>query len=719
MADGFQYTPGTPKLDGVPVADPGPASRGVLRFSLTNVAPGNRTSCLRQPCRHRPRAEGRERQGHRHRRGPVPARRRTSPVTVVEAFELNGAANDFKVLAQRHAVRQPHLVQDRHRPLPVRHHRGSRRSRAPPPTIFLGNLAADYDLTLYGPPTSAPAKTADETQTSVEDVGLDAAPRRDSVAPDLVNDIPVHGRASARWRPSPPAAARRTSRSRRARSSRARTGSRCRGTTAHSARSPTCCAERLSKGHPAAGLLRPGHCRSRPRPQAPLPDPGTYPADLNTIFLVAPQRWAPRTRPTACSPSSTTPPVCGMGPDVVGRIVPVDWDPRSPTRTAPGRATGAPRKRRSRGRTRSAASSTASAPRVRRCATSWSSVTTASSRWRACSTALRSRTSGPTPRRSNAATARTTSSSGASPAAGCSPTTSTARRGSIDIENSTRQLYLPRLAVGRLVESPEDIAAALERFVASRRPARPPHRRRIVVDRHRLRLPEPTARRRSRPTLAGKTTPRPSLINETWTAPEPVRRARSPLRTHVGSINAHFDQSPTAAGGRELQRDPRDDLFSVDDVDRRRCRKLAGRILFSMGCHSGLSVSDVAVGAPTPDWAQTLTGAQRARCGRATPATATATPSSSRTPRSSWGCSPQELSNGATIGAALDRGEEQLQERDAAVEPLRREGAAGGRALRPPDVQAGRPHRAPRRRPRTRCARRGRARCVTDHDARG
>ena len=60
----------------------------------------------------------------------------------------------------------------------------------------------------------------------------------------------------------------------------------------------------------------------------------------------------------------------------------------------------------------------------------------------------------------------------------------------IDIENSLRQLYLPRLAVGRLVESPEDIAAALGRFFTSGGRLDPLTTAGVVVDRHRLRLPD-------------------------------------------------------------------------------------------------------------------------------------------------------------------------------------------------------------------------------------
>src|SRR4029077_17470162 len=91
----------------------------------------------------------------------------------------------------------------------------------------------------------------------------------------------------------------------------------------------------------------------------------------------------------------------------------------------------------------------------------------------------------------------------------------------IDIENSTRQLSLPRLAVGRLVESPEDISAALTRFHDSGGrldPLTASGTSSFVAGYDFL----ADGSHEIESELATKTTARPSLISESWTSSDLV-----------------------------------------------------------------------------------------------------------------------------------------------------------------------------------------------------
>ncbi len=64
---------------------------------------------------------------------------------------------------------------------------------------------------------------------------------------------------------------------------------------------------------------------------------------------------------------------------------------------------------------------------------------------------------------------------------------------------------------------------------------------------------------------------------------------------HDGLLSALEDTAGTQA-----------DLYEPIDAQNQITDILKGRIIFSMGCHSGLSVSDVQVGGATPDWAETF-----------------------------------------------------------------------------------------------------------------
>ncbi len=140
----------------------------------------------------------------------------------------------------------------------------------------------------------------------------------------------------------------------------------------------------------------------------------------------------------------------------------------SQRRTTRGTPTRAPPTRPTRSSTRSPDSSSAFAtarcpasPPIHRSPTSWSSVATTSSRWHASTTPPESATRRVTPTsstsmvRTSARSARATSSA-------------TIPYGDLDpIEWATRRLYVPELALGRLVESPAQIIAQIDAFGAA------------------------------------------------------------------------------------------------------------------------------------------------------------------------------------------------------------------------------------------------------------
>ena len=176
-----------------------------------------------------------------------------------------------------------------------------------------------------------------------------------------------------------------------------------------------------------------------------------------------------------------------------------------------------------------------------------------------------------------------------------------------------RELFAPTIAVGRLVETPAEIGTALSEYLDLLGPSRPVDC--VLVG---LRLPDRRRRsRRRRP----RRPPRPRRASTTpeWTASD--LEADLDESPDVASVNAHFDHYralPADQDARGIQ----SELFTIadvaDDADLDgdgdidpgpTATALQGALLFSMGCHGGLSVSDDSVGGlHNQDWAQTLTG---------------------------------------------------------------------------------------------------------------
>jgi hypothetical protein len=168
-----------------------------------------------------------------------------------------------------------------------------------------------------------------------------------------------------------------------------------------------------------------------------------------------------------------------------------------------------------------------------------------------------------------------------------------------------RALYVPDLAVGRLVESPEDILAQLALFVDSRGVLDPSTALTTGYD-------FLTDGAEAIDTaLAGGIDQRTRLVDDDWTREDLITNLfpRDGSTPDLASVNAHFDhRRALPALPDRLGRYGEDDLFTVDDVP---AGRLDRRVLFSMGCHSALSVPDGYVprsAALGQDWPQVFSG---------------------------------------------------------------------------------------------------------------
>ena len=186
--------------------------------------------------------------------------------------------------------------------------------------------------------------------------------------------------------------------------------------------------------------------------------------------------------------------------------------------------------------------------------------------------------------------------------------------GSRPTSSSARWGGLP--ADGRRLEARRRRRLPRQRAVRARAGGRPPRRvadghgqddRRLhrgeraaradEHSRHRLRLPRPTAQRRSTPFAAGLGTNAKSLINDTWDRDSCSRSSSRPVvRAAADSLNAHFDHHGCCR--RRRTGEPPTTL-SHGRHHLARINAMAGRLGFSIGCHSGLAVSTRSSAPPT------------------------------------------------------------------------------------------------------------------------
>jgi predicted outer membrane repeat protein len=178
-----------------------------------------------------------------------------------------------------------------------------------------------------------------------------------------------------------------------------------------------------------------------------------------------------------------------------------------------------------------------------------------------------------------------------------------------------RQLFVPDLAVGRLVETPNDIVRALDNFVTFNGRLSPQTALSTGYD-----FLEDGARAVGRE-LADRVVPA-AAINTTlistglnaWTKADLVRDF-AVAGPDIASVNAHFDHYRALPADQDAAGRLTDPVTLADVRNAANTiegqRPLAASVIFSMGCHGGLSVSDITVGTLSSDWAQTF-GAQGA-----------------------------------------------------------------------------------------------------------
>lgn len=160
-------------------------------------------------------------------------------------------------------------------------------------------------------------------------------------------------------------------------------------------------------------------------------------------------------------------------------------------------------------------------------------------------------------------------------------------------------IYPPTWAIGRLVESPVEITASLDAYddAAGRLDADS-----ALVTGYDFLSDGALAVADS---LRGNVTVDDDLVNDTWSAEElGDRLIEAPTAPDISSLNAHFDhhQLLPAAG----EADPESPLFTTADL-LAAPNRLEGRVLFSMGCHSGTSAPDFYLGVSGDaalDWPQ-------------------------------------------------------------------------------------------------------------------
>ncbi len=162
-------------------------------------------------------------------------------------------------------------------------------------------------------------------------------------------------------------------------------------------------------------------------------------------------------------------------------------------------------------------------------------------------------------------------------------------------------VYVPDLAVGRLVETPADIVKAVDQYVSSNGRRSPTTAytagydfnsdgAQAVADTLRFRVPNGAAF---------------TTINETWNRTDAIAGFAAAAHGYA-SVNAHYDAyralpADQNSGGVESQ------LLTSADLP----ADLTGGVLFTIGCHAGLNVADTFVADPTEavrkaDFAQTI-----------------------------------------------------------------------------------------------------------------
>ncbi len=160
-------------------------------------------------------------------------------------------------------------------------------------------------------------------------------------------------------------------------------------------------------------------------------------------------------------------------------------------------------------------------------------------------------------------------------------------------------LYVPDIAIGRLVETPADITKAVDQFVASNGIRSPVAAYTAGYD-FNADGAQLVADRLAKLVAA---TSSATTINGTWSRTDAVNGMASAAHGYI-SVNAHYD-AYRALPADEFSGGTQNQLLTPNDLP----SDLTGGVLFTIGCHTGLSVADTFVATTTEavrksDWAQ-------------------------------------------------------------------------------------------------------------------
>ena len=170
------------------------------------------------------------------------------------------------------------------------------------------------------------------------------------------------------------------------------------------------------------------------------------------------------------------------------------------------------------------------------------------------------------------------------------------------IQAGARQVFVPDLAGGRLVETPGQIIGQLTEFVAaSGRLAR----NSAFSAGYDFASDGTAAASAELAPIVGAGNTR-TLIDDTWNRVG-LLGALFPTggASGINQLNGHYDHTSALPAAGNTTGD-RSDLFTTADLDARP-GSLPRRIVFTIGCHAGLPVSNVIVGETSPirrDWAE-------------------------------------------------------------------------------------------------------------------
>jgi hypothetical protein len=164
-----------------------------------------------------------------------------------------------------------------------------------------------------------------------------------------------------------------------------------------------------------------------------------------------------------------------------------------------------------------------------------------------------------------------------------------------DTSYSGTGAYIPEAAVGRLVETPAQITSQIDQYITKNGAVNPTTA--LVTGYDFLSDGATTIANNLKPHVPSPST----LISETWTKSSLLGAlfpsSNPPL---IDSINAHYDHHRLLPADQNAA-NTQTNLLTTTDIT----NSTAGRIVITMGCHSGVSVSDLIPNLLGADWDQT------------------------------------------------------------------------------------------------------------------